>query len=448
MGILRSIVNTFLVQFPSLALGVSSGVLTARILGPSGKGALTVLQADAQLFLLFFGFSMSTATVYFVASKKMDVHTILGSSLCLLGLGTVLTSLIVLAAHTAPWSGLLVPAGYWTTLTSIYLIASFALHFAQATILAIFQGLQHFKWVNRLSLLANALNVLAIATVGYAGLTGLFRVQLDHVLAGTLVALAITTAVGIGILLRRTQGVPKPIIPSGSELRQFGSFLAKAHLANALQFLNYRLDVWFVQHYQGVAQLGLYSLAVNAAQLLWMISLPVSGILLPYLAANTQETVGSRLALASRLNFNVVAGVAGLAFISAGALFPLVYGDAFAGSVTSFRILLPGMLFSCATKIFVAYLLARNFVHVTLVASLVGAICTLVLDIWLIPIWGIIGASIATALSYLATFAYVYYRSAPLLGVRGRHYFALSRRDIVTLSEGIRAVLRYRGHGP
>ena len=66
-----------------------------------------------------------------------------------------------------------------------------------------------------------------------------------------------------------------------------------AYLAMLLQFLNYRVDYWIVQHFRGDEALGLYSLASSLAMMLWMLPRAAASVLLPATAAGRRRSHGS-----------------------------------------------------------------------------------------------------------------------------------------------------------
>src|SRR5690554_6060026 len=76
----KSIVQTVLTQVPTQLFGIISGIFITRILTTGDRGVYTVLMANISLFLTFFGFSITTAIIYFLASNKLKIKQILGLS--------------------------------------------------------------------------------------------------------------------------------------------------------------------------------------------------------------------------------------------------------------------------------------------------------------------------------------------------------------------------------
>jgi O-antigen/teichoic acid export membrane protein len=92
---------------------------------------------------------------------------------------------------------------------------------------------------------------------------------------------------------------------------------------------------------------------------------------------------------------------------------------------------------SCITKIFAVYIYSQNKIIYNLIASIIAFFITLALDFILIPVYGSIGASIATAISYTALTIAVSYFLFVKLKVDFKNMFILTKADIATIKTRI-----------
>src|SRR5262249_51827037 len=69
----------------------------------------------------------------------------------------------------------------------------------------------------------------------------------------------------------RYRGTGETVLPLGRLLRSVGAFTTPVLLQTILEWLNRRVDVYFVTLFAGAAALGRYSVAVGLAQQLWTI---------------------------------------------------------------------------------------------------------------------------------------------------------------------------------
>lgn len=431
----RNVVLTTLVQVPALALGLVSGVFITRILGPHGRGVYAVFQADAELFCVLLGFSLNTAFAYFVASDKIPINRLLSIGVSALVVASLFVALIVVAAAT-PLTTVLFPPGYSSLAYRVYLAVAVILTLATGFLSAILRGRSDFVSVN-----AIMLGATIYAASAYAFLYA-FRDDspgtnpIPRVLGVSLSVLVFTAAVTLYRYARRV--AIRPAIRGTSLVRDampLAAFAGIGYVSELVNLLNYRLDVWIVDYYRGPEELGLYALAVSAAQVFWLISNPIAAVLTPYVAGSSARMdldLATTFAFYSRLNFTAVLVLIALSAFAAPYVIPLVYGSRFAGSVLPFVILLPGILASCATKVFALYVYVTGNIKYNLVATAIGTVVTVTLDLLLIPTHGIVGASLATTASYIVILGTVIYFAIVKLRPKG-NYFILTPTDVRTI---------------
>jgi len=119
-----------------------------------------------------------------------------------------------------------------------------------------------------------------------------------------------------------------------STIRKVFEISLVGYLANLLNMLNYRLDIWILEDLRSTTQVGLYALAVNFAQMLWNVSEPIASVLVPYLNNPKEQNKWRKFTFLSRLNFTLVFGIGIFACLLSGLILPLVYGEEFRISVT------------------------------------------------------------------------------------------------------------------
>ncbi len=111
-------------------------------------------------------------------------------------------------------------------------------------------------------------------------------------------------------------------------------------------------------------------------------------------------------------------------------ILPLVYGKEFSQSVLSLRILLVGAVFHSVTKVFSVFIVTQGKMLYNVWAVVGGVIVTLVLDVLLVPAYGIEGASIATSISYFVIFLILFLVLIYKFKITRLNYFLLEPKDI------------------
>jgi O-antigen/teichoic acid export membrane protein len=172
-------------------------------------------------------------------------------------------------------------------------------------------------------------------------------------------------------------------------------------LANVISLLNLRATLFIVERVEGLAAAGVYSVAVQVAELLWLLSSAVS-------VSAYHRIGGPDVAATARLTLGVVRAGLGLALAAMPLLaavawwgLPRVLGEAYAAARLPLLILLPGVaLYAAASGLsaFHTNLLGRPQ-WAARVAGLSLAL-TLAVAAFAVPAWGAAGAALATSLAY------------------------------------------------
>lgn len=404
MSLKRGIFYTFLTQVPTLLLYFVSSTFLTRVLGDEGRGAFALLTNQSALISMLLGLNLTFGINYFVSQEKGNpARMVRVASSCLVFNLILVPLLLGLIFWSSGLNKIFLPPG--TTHWGYFLFLFFTIIIAQLIgwIAAIMLALKKFTILNRISIL-NA----AMAAIGYSTLY-LVRDRiapeyiLPMVLAVSLISALISLTIWLAVYVR-VVGLPPVPIWNWSVLRPVLAFSMVGYLSNLVNLVNYRFDIWVVGSYAGTAQLGLYVAAAGIGQLLFYIPDPFSRVVQPYLYRGLNAELLERFKFISRLNFTSVALLAIVLGIAAPWFIPLLYGQVFQGAVAPLLWLLPGIVFVCMFKLFAPLVIEGGFIRFNLYATAIAAVFTIVLDLLLIPRMGIIGAALATTLSYLILF--------------------------------------------
>jgi O-antigen/teichoic acid export membrane protein len=400
----RGIFYTFLTQAPTLVLYFLASIFMTRVLGDEGRGAYALLQNQVVLITLLLGLNFGFSITYFTAKDRGDPSRMvrIGASVFLFNL--VLTPLILALLF---WDNGLhqtfLPdqADHWGYM--LYLFVAVLCAQASAWIGAIMLARKKFRVINRMSLLSAALGTVGYCLLYWFGNSGDPGHALALVLGIAAATATLTLIVWCLIYVREVGIFPTPTW-DWALLRPVLGFSMIGYLGGIINMINYRFDIWVVGNYAGTAQLGLYAVAVGVGQLLFHIPEPASRVVQPYLYGNMDTAMLGKFKFISRMNFTLVALLALLLGLSAHWVFPLLYGDTFAASASPLAWLLPGIIFVCASKLLGPLLVQGGLIQYNLYGALVSAVVTIGFCFLLIPRMGIVGASIASTISYFANF--------------------------------------------
>lgn len=429
MSLAKNTFYSFFTQLPVQFFGIISGILLTRMLGVEGKGVFAIYNANAQLLITFFSFSLSSSIAFFISSKKISFEKMFGFGLLTFILGSILAILTVILIHIFSHNSLFFPTEYHNVLYSLWLITMTIVSIGISIITGFYVGLKRFKDINRIAIVNSIVNLLCFSFVFF-----LYKYQLvDASPLLLLYALFFITLFNfIQFLYNFIKFYKKPEIKtiSFSEIKSIFNFTILSHLSIFVNFFNYRISLWVLAYYLDEFSIGIYSLAANVAAIFSVISTPIANVMMPYLAEESKSIRDSIFIRYSRLNFSVLLFVMLIAFLISDFLIPLVYGADFAESSLLFKVLLPGVLFSCQTKLFASYITSHGKQQYNLIATIIGFTVSLILNIYLISVYNVIGASIATMCTYIAIYIVVSLYSHLRLGLPFTNYFFITLPDI------------------
>ncbi|HEX2077325.1 MAG TPA: polysaccharide biosynthesis C-terminal domain-containing protein [Longimicrobium sp.] len=428
-------------QVAASAAGFGLGVVLARALGPEGKGFYDIVVGSASLLMMVLGLSLSSGVFYHTAKQPLDHRRLLA---LLWGVAAVLACLaaaLLAAGRDLPWIAWMLPRGTGgaaALLTGGVLLALYGQTLAKAVAggMGRFGAYSVSDAVGRLAALAAAV-ALALAGV---------RTPVPYlvVFAGAIgvSALALSGMVG-------RAPVPSRVLPVAAIV----GYSFPLYVGNLVQFLNYRLDIFFVKEMVSLRAVGIYTVAVSLAQVLWLVPMALAALVMRQVAAEgSGEAVLARVGEVNRfcLYLGVVsaAGLAGVAWFALGP----VFGPGFEASFPPLALLLPGIVLFSPTIILSAYLNGiHRQVYTTWVAC--GSLTvTIVLNLLLVPRIGVAGAAVASTASYtLSSVVTVALSLRTTPGLSARALFVPHRTDLARgmglvrgALAGVRAAVRPR----
>ncbi len=409
-----------------LAASFAIAILVARILGAEAKGQLALLQQVPAIAALLLGFGFDAAHAYHVGRKGRVPAAALSDSLMLAAAASVVGVPLAALAMRG-----LIPALAGVPAATV-LLASAALPLLLLT--ALLGGV--LTGQGRLpgqALAQSAATVVSVALVGAWALLG--ELTLARVVIATLVALGVGVAGGIA-----ATGVRTLCAPSLVRLREELPYARRSYVQSVTGYLELRQDVLLLGVLASAAGVGVYTVGVAIAELLFYAPQVLAAALT---ARALQEEAASGAALTARVTRLLTAFMllaAGVLAVAARPLVALVFGAEFAPAATVIVVLIPGIVVWGVASQPGAYLAThgRLFPRMSTATLLVN----LGLNLALIPALGPVGAALATAVSYSLVSAYVIRTFAVTTNTRLRDLLVVRAEDVRYALAAARALRR------
>jgi O-antigen/teichoic acid export membrane protein len=385
----RKVAGTFATRILLVAAGLATSVLTARALGPEGRGLCAVAATIGTLGAQFGNLGLHASNTYYVSRDRSLLPALVGNSLLVSFAGG---SFGAVAAWTAVsiWPGLAPVRGWLLVLA----LAGIPLGLAQMLIQNLLLGIGEVRAYNAIDVAAK------IGWVCLIGLLILLRPVTPEIIVG---AGMVTLAFSLVWALRHLRGHLKQRPAARLSLfRETIRYGFKAYLAAFFAFLVLRIDLLMVQYLVGAEAAGQYSIATSMADFVRLLPVVVGTILFPELSAMPSQAERWRLARKATVLMGLLMLVVVIvAAVLAEPLVRLLYGPAFAPAVPAFVWLMPGTFFLAVEVVAVQFLNSSGFPKQ--VVGIWGAcsVTNISLNLWAIPRYGAVGAAVTSSASSL-----------------------------------------------
>jgi O-antigen/teichoic acid export membrane protein len=267
---------------------------------------------------------------------------------------------------------------------------------ALSVVTSLFQAKQRFDYFNLSTVVPALCSLLAAAVLSLWHSVDLMIVAVAVGRGGGLVASIILLA----NLVKGEAATSTVDSPYAGRALRYGM---KSYLSNALTFLTYRADVYLIGLFLTPAAAGLYVVATNVAERIWLLSTATSAILFPKISSMAGDEQG-RAALTPVVFRWVLLlsllGAVALALVSP-LLLPIVFGPAFTASEAPLLWLCPGIVALAGSRVLANDIAGRGRPEINMYIAAACLITNVALNAILIPIFGIVAAAFSSSASYL-----------------------------------------------
>lgn len=250
----REIFNTLWTKIASAVIALCILILTTQYLGASGRGLVSLISSSIGIIGIFAGFIGGPAVVYFASKKKLPylLLPIYGWTFFVSCLG----SGIVWFFHMIPASFIL-PLAILSIASSVY-IANFYVLVGKQEV-RINNIIYLFQWLVNLAALGVFFILLHQTSVEFA----VIAIFISNIFSLTLTFYQ---------LKQITKLTPFVLAEQIDVIKGLISFSFFAQSAAVMYYLNYRLGIFVLNIFSGLAAVGIYSVGVNIADFILLAS--------------------------------------------------------------------------------------------------------------------------------------------------------------------------------
>lgn len=387
-SLLADITSVFSSNIFAILLALAISIILYRQLGAEGYGLYNAILVIPMLVISFSQLGMRASAIYHIGNNKYDIDRTVSSVFFILILSSIAGIIITIFAFL-----LMGDHNY-----SVFLVATVVLmipfRLAALYIGGIFLGKEQIRRANSIRWVPVLLNLLLVVAL-------VWMISMD--VLGALLSMMISfvvISVWAFFLIRKEYAIR--IRPDWKVIKG----LVKMGVLYALSFLviqmNYRIDILILERLSSLQDVGHYSLGVAIAEKIWQLPLAI-GIVLMSRTANEpdQEAIGRSTARLLRVSLIIAFLASAAIFILAPFVVPAIWGKESIASVRLLQYILPGILFISVYRIISSRLAGMGLPHISIYVFVPTLVINVVVNYWLIPVYGAMGAVIATNVSYI-----------------------------------------------
>ncbi len=394
------VIQTFVSRFLILIVNFGLVIFSTNMWGSEGKGVISIVVANVAMVSFFSSVFSGSSTSYF--ARKFRIEQVLSYSYIWSFLAGIIIPLILHIFHE----------GYL-----FYLMAIAVLSSVLSTNISLFIGTQDIKRYNLYTVLQQLLHVIFLVILI---LVADVRDVSLYFLAQVICLLILATVSTLQILRKcsiRNFILSKKVF---SDMLEYGW---KTQLSAFVQFLNYRLSFYFLEHFQGLAAVGIFSIGITFSEAIWTITRSIAVVLYSDVVNSRSHAESIQKTKASlKVAFSLMAVFFIGIILIPSEVYVLIFGKDFGETRFIMLLLTPGIFAIAVSDMIGYYFSAVKELRILNIKSFVGLIITIVFSLIAIPRWGITGACVVTVTSYVVSAAILFRRFYQTTGFSVKDY--------------------------
>lgn len=414
-------------------INILTGALLARSLGPQGRGELAAVLLWPSIIVTIGSLGIVDAAAFHAARATSMTRALVGTTLIV---GLIQAALLVVIGAFVVTFGF----GNYSrsTITTGYLMLGYIpLNLSALYLMWLLNGFHRFSWFQGLRLCTIVFAAATIVGFAIGGVLTVFTASIAYLAANFITLMAAIVGMRAhGALSLRFDA------PTSRKLLRYG---IRSHVSNVSNALNERLDQLLISIFLSPSRLGVYVIAVTLSSATSLVGMSVYLVSLPTVARlepGRVRTAAARRFVALTLAISTIVSLPILLF--APKLIVLFFGDSFRSAANVARVLVVGAIPFSTSRALGAVLKAIGRPLEPGTAEVIALGATLAGLAILLPAFGLIGAAVASLVSYAISMAWMVRRLTQALDLPAAALLLPQRSDIEWLRDRLAICARSR----
>jgi O-antigen/teichoic acid export membrane protein len=392
---IKAVVQSVASKVLILGLQAGTGILTARALGPAGRGELAAMILWPLFIASVTTLGVPSSLIYHLRHRPEDRAKLIANGLVmatLLGIVAAAVASLVLPWWLRQYSSSVIAAAEWFLITVPLCSMTLAGR-------AVLEASHEFSSSNAIQTLTPLVTLVAL-------LVFLVTHRIDPYTAAIAYIAASIPVFAFMLVRVRRVGLAATEIRF-SIFRQIFGYGVRSYGIDVLGTLALQVDQVLVVSLLSPGAMGSYVVVLSLSRMLNLFQNSVVMVLFPKAAGLSTEDVVTMTGRAARISGLATAICAVLVCITGPSLLRILYGQEYVSAVGALRILVLEVVLSGATFVLAQAFMALNRPGIVTILQAVGLSLSIPMMLWLIPRYGIYGAAISLLASTIARFIFV-----------------------------------------
>ena len=395
----HAVAHSILNRMAMIAIQICTGILTARMLQPRGRGELAAMILWPLFLASVTTLGIPSSLIYFLR-KHTEGH----ATLILNGVAMSVTFGCVAAGVSA----LLMPR--W-----LHQYSPSVVHGAQLFLLTVplcsmmlagqatLEAFGKFTYSNIVQILVPSATLAMLLLFLFTHHFNPFTAAISYVAA----AVPVTLLIYYFLWRERTASTGWKWSPSAC--RMLLSYGIRSYGIDLLGTLALQVDTVLVISLLQPSAMGVYAVMLSLSRMLSLFQSAVVMVLFPKTAGKPLEEIVELTEVAMRISVMITAACAAILCFLGPVLIGIMYGRPFLSAVGALRLLLVEATISCAVAVLAQAFMAVGRPGIVTILQAIGLGLCIPMMLLLIPRWGVAGAAASLLLSTTARFLFIYF---------------------------------------
>lgn len=399
----KPVISTFsnlATSFITIGIGIITGIIVTRSLGPELKGEYTNIKLITTLYAPFLLFGYQGGVLYFGLKKQINIKEFFWIGWIFTG---VISSVIALVFYPLALNGYLGSVASNSKNIDIILgllnIPILLLNGYCNRVLRTF----HLFIASNIRIIVGA----SITLVYYIILLIAYEINLSNALFGLIIGQTVQLLMNLYFIIKYIR--IKWTLDLKNILKPY-NYGVKVWFNQLIAQSNDKFDITILSFLLNAGSLGVYSVGVGLSNLVTMLPSSYLSVFFTQITEKNRLEAIELYAKAQRITFIITVIISFFLSLLAFPLIYLMYGQPFISAAWVVIFYTPGLIFQVAARLSIKFYAGQGRPLKNSLVYIVGLIVSLPFYFILIPKLGIKGAAIASSIAYLSAFLFSFYQ--------------------------------------